>query len=266
VLQGHVARGIAPGLVSVIARRGDVHVDVIGNSALQGGHELKEDSIFRISSMTKPITAVATLILIEECVLRLDNSVEGLLPELVDRRVVRRIDGPVDDTVAALRPITVRDLLTFRMGFGAYFGPCPVNDAAAPLALSVGPTEPSLAPEPDEWMRRLSTRPLMCQPGERWLYHTGADVLGVLIARTTGVPFAEFLRERVFAPLGMKDTGFFAPANDVERLVTATAPTSRQVNSASTTNPRDNGAPCRRFPREGPGSCPRQVTISPSPR
>jgi CubicO group peptidase (beta-lactamase class C family) len=221
VLEVHVARGATPGLVSVIARRGDVHVDVIGRSALQGGNELKEDSIFRISSMTKPITAAATLILIEECVLRLDDSVDELLPELGDRRVVRRIDGPVDDTVAAVRPITVRDLLTFRMGFGAYFGPCPVNDAASPLALSVGPPQPSIAPEPNEWMRRLSTLPLMCQPGERWLYHTGADVLGVLIARATGVPFAGFLRERIFEPLGMKDTGFFTPVNDVHRLVTS---------------------------------------------
>ena len=112
--------------------------------------------------------------------LRLDEPVDRLLPELADRRVVRRIDGPVDDTVPAQRPITVRDLLTFRMGFGAYFGPCPLNDAAAPLQLSVGPPQPSLPPEPDEWMRRFSTLPLMCQPGERWLYHTGADVLGVL--------------------------------------------------------------------------------------
>jgi CubicO group peptidase (beta-lactamase class C family) len=221
VLEGHVARGVAPGLVSVVARRGDVKFDVIGDSAFVGGQHLKDDSIFRISSMTKPVTAVAALALLEECLLRLDDPVDELLPELANRRVVRRIDGPVDDTVAAVRPITVRDLLTFRMGFGAYFGPCPVNDAAGPLGLSVGPPSPSSAPEPDEWMSRLSTLPLMCQPGERWLYHTGADVLGVLIARATGMPFADVLRERVFEPLGMKDTGFFAPANDVSRLVTS---------------------------------------------
>jgi CubicO group peptidase (beta-lactamase class C family) len=135
--------------------------------------------------------------------------------------VVRRIDGPVDDTVPANRAITVRDLLTFRMGFGAYFGPCPLNDLAAPLQLSVGPPQPSLPPEPDEWMRRFSTLPLMCQPGERWLYHTGADVLGVLIARASGQPFADFLRERIFEPLGMKDTAFFAPPASVDRLATS---------------------------------------------
>jgi len=221
IMGRHVERGAAPGLVSVIARRGEAHIDVVGSSALDGGNAIRRDTIFRISSMTKPITAVATLILVEECVLRLDEPVERLLPELADRRVVRRIDGPVGDTVPAHRPITVRDLLTFRMGFGAYFGPCPVNEAAAPLQLSVGPPQPSLPPEPDEWMRRFSTLPLMCQPGERWLYHTGADVLGVLIARASGQPFEAFLRDRVFGPLGMKDTSFCVPAADIERLTSS---------------------------------------------
>jgi CubicO group peptidase (beta-lactamase class C family) len=221
VMSAHVERGDAPGLVSVVSRRGEVHVDVIGAIAADGGGPTRRDTIFRISSMTKPITAVATMILLEECVVRLDEPVDRLLPELADRRVVRRIDGPVDDTVPARRPITVRDLLTFRMGFGGYFGPCPVNDAAAPLQLSVGPPAPSLPPEPDEWMRRLSTLPLMCQPGERWLYHTGADVLGVLIARASGQPFDAFLLERIFEPLEMSDTAFSVPAAAVDRLATS---------------------------------------------
>jgi len=217
----HVERGTAPGVVSVISRRGEAQVDVIGATAVSGGQPVRSDTIFRISSMTKPITAVATMILLEECVLRLDEPVDRLLPELANRRVVRRIDAPVDDTVPAHRPITVRDLLTFRMGFGGYFGPCPVNDVAAPLQLSVGPPQPSLPPEPNEWMRRFSTLPLMCQPGERWLYHTGADVLGVLIARASGQAFETFLRERVFEPLGMKDTAFSVPGADIDRLVTS---------------------------------------------
>jgi CubicO group peptidase (beta-lactamase class C family) len=122
-----------------VSRRGDAHVDVIGATAVDGSAPVQRDTIFRISSMTKPITAVATMILLEECVVRLDEPVDRWLPELADRSVVRRIDGPIDDTVPAHRSITVRDLLTFRMGFGGYFGPCPVNDAAAPLQLSVGP-------------------------------------------------------------------------------------------------------------------------------
>jgi CubicO group peptidase (beta-lactamase class C family) len=221
VMLRHVERGAAPGLVSVVVRRGEAHVDVIGTTAMNGGQEIRPDTIFRISSMTKPITAVAALILVEECVLRLDEPVERLLPELADRTVVRRIDGPVEDTVPAHRPITVRDLLTFRMGFGGYFGPCPVNDAAADLQLSVGQPQPSLPPEPDEWMRRFSTLPLMCQPGERWLYHTGADVLGVLIARACGQPLETVLGQRIFEPLGMTDTAFSVPAPHIERFATS---------------------------------------------
>ena len=221
ILAGHVGDGHAPGFVSVVSRRGEAHVDVFGSSAVSDGSAMQRNTIFRISSMTKPITAVAAMILLEECVLRLDEPVDRLLPELADRRVVRRIDGPIDDTVAAHRPITVRDLLTFRMGFGGYFGPCPLNDAAAPLELSVGPPQPALPPEPDEWMRRFSTLPLMFQPGERWLYHTSADVLGVLIARASGQPFEAFLRERIFEPLTMNDTGFCVPAVDLDRFTTS---------------------------------------------
>jgi len=220
ILARHVEAGAVPGLVAIVSRRGVRHVEALGTVAV-GGRPVQRDTIFRISSMTKPVTAVATLILLEECVLRLDEPVDRLLPELAERRVVRRIDGPVDDTVPADRPITVRDLLTFRMGFGGYFGPCPVNDAAAALALSVGPPQPQLPPEPEEWLRRFSTLPLMCQPGERWLYHTGADVLGVLIARATGQPFSDYLRARVFEPLGMKDTAFFVEGSKIDRLTTA---------------------------------------------
>jgi CubicO group peptidase (beta-lactamase class C family) len=221
ILANHVDAGAAPGLVSVVSRRGDVHVDTIGTTVVDGDTAVQHDTIFRIASMTKPVTAVATLVLLEECVLRLDDPVDALLPELADRRVVRTIDAAVDDTVPANRPITVRDLLTFRMGFGGYFGPCPVNDAAASLGLAMGPPQPAEPPEPDEWMRRFSTLPLMAQPGERWLYHTGADILGVLIARASGQPFAEFLRERIFDPLGMDDTGFFVPADDIDRFATS---------------------------------------------
>jgi CubicO group peptidase (beta-lactamase class C family) len=248
----------------VISRRGETQIDVMGTTAVGGGRAAQPDTIFRISSMTKPITAVATMILLEECVLRIDEPVDRLLPELADRRVVRRIDGPVDDTVPAERAITVRDLLTFRMGFGGYFGPCPVNDAAAPLQLSVGPPQPSLPPEPDEWMRRFSTLPLMCQPGERWLYHTGADVLGVLIARAGGQPFESFLRQRVFEPLGMKDTAFSVPASS--GWPRATPRILRRGRSSCTTNQRASGAPRRRFPRAAPGSCRPPPTTSPLPR
>ncbi|MFG2003718.1 serine hydrolase domain-containing protein [Spirillospora sp. NPDC048911] len=219
VLAGHVERGAAPGLVSVVCRHGEAHVDPIGAQAV-GGAPMRADAIFRITSMTKPVTAVATLILAEECLVRLDEPVDRLLPELAGRRVLRTVDGPLDDTVPAHRPITVRDLLTFRMGFGLLLGPGtdPISRAAAELRLNVGPPVPAIPHTPDEWLRRLGTLPLMAQPGERWIYNTGSHVLGVLIARASGQPLETFLRERVFEPLGMKDTGFHVPADKAGRF------------------------------------------------
>jgi len=118
VMAGYVQRGEAPGIVTLVSRRGEVHGDAIGAKALGGSDPIGRDTIFRISSMTKPITAAATMILVEECTLRLDEPVDRLLPELADRKVLKRLDGPLEDTVPSHRPITVRDLLTFRMGFG----------------------------------------------------------------------------------------------------------------------------------------------------
>jgi CubicO group peptidase (beta-lactamase class C family) len=172
---------------------------------LGGSDPLGRDTIFRIASMTKPITAVAAMILVEECKLRLDDPVDQLLPELADRLVLKRLDGPLDDTEPAKRPITLRDLLTFRMGFGIVMAPpstYPIQTAIDDLLLGQGPPQPSVPPAPDEWIRRFGTLPLMHQPGEKWVYHTGSDVLGVLIARASGQPFESFLHERIFEPLG----------------------------------------------------------------
>ena len=224
VMAGYVERGEVPGLVALISRRGEVHVDAIGAMALGGSEPIRRDTIFRISSMTKPIIAAATLILVEECTLRLDEPVDRLLPELADRRVLTRIDGPLDDTVPAHRPITVRDLLTFRLGFGQMMAPpdaYPILKSASEQQIGMGPPSPSTMPAPDEWMRRLGTLPLMHQPGERWMYNTGSDVLGVLIARAAGQPLEMFLRDRLFAPLGMADTGFSVPVATLDRLATS---------------------------------------------
>jgi CubicO group peptidase (beta-lactamase class C family) len=223
VMSGYVERGAVPGLVTLVSRRGELYVDAIGRKAT-GGDPVRRDTVFRISSMTKPITAAATLILLEECKLRLDEPVDRLLPELADRRVLRRLDGPLDDTVPARRPISVRDLLTFRMGFGQAMAPpdaYPILKVANELQIGMGPPSPATMPAPDEWIRRLGRLPLMHQPGEMWMYNTGADVLGVLIARAAGRPLEAFLRERLFEPLGMADTGFGVPASKLDRLATA---------------------------------------------
>jgi CubicO group peptidase (beta-lactamase class C family) len=222
IVAGHVERGDVPGLAWAIARRGEVRGGAAGTFGPAGaGAEVGRDTIFRISSTSKPITAVGALILVEECRLRLDDPVDDLLPELADRRVLARPDGPLDETVPAERPITLRDVLTFRMGLGmdfSAFGAQPVLAAAADLELGAGPPAPAGTPAPDEWIRRLGTLPLMAQPGERWLYHISAQVLGVLVARAAGQPLDRFLAERLFGPLGMADTGFSVPAEARDRF------------------------------------------------
>ena len=219
VLGGAVERGEVAGLVTLVSRRGETHVETIGLQSRERREPMRRETIFRIASMTKPITAVAAMILVEECKLRLDEPVDRLLPELANRRVLKRIDGPLEETEPARRPITLRDLLTFRMGFGMVMAPpdkYPIQQAIT--ALAIQGLKPRPPHGPDEWIRRLGTLPLMHQPGERWMYHTGSDVLGVLIARASGKPFESFLQERIFAPLGMKDTGYTVPAEKLDRF------------------------------------------------
>ncbi len=224
VMTGYVERGEVPGLITLVSRRGEVHVDVIGTKAHEGSDPIRRDTIFRISSMTKPITAAATMILVEECKVRLDEPVDRLLPELAGRQVLKRLDAELDDTIPANRPITVRDLLTFRMGFGQMMAPpdaYPILKAANEQQIGMGPPSPDMLPAPDEWIRRLGQLPLMHQPGEMWMYNTGSDVLGVLIARASGQQLETFLRERIFEPLGMKDTSFSVPGHKLDRLATS---------------------------------------------
>ena len=222
VMARHVAQGEAPGIVTALRRHGEVHVDAIGTKAVGGAEPMRRDTIFRITSMTKPVTAVAAMILVEECKLRLDEPVDRLLPELADRKVLKRLDAPLGDTVPAHRAITLRDLLTFRLGLGIIMEPSadyPIQKALNELqVVGFGPPNVAAPYDPDEWMRRLGTLPLMHQPGEKWMYNTGSYVLGVLIARAAGQPLEAFFRERIFAPLGMKDTSFSVPPEKLDRL------------------------------------------------
>ena len=211
-----------PGLVALVSRRGETHVEAIGRQSFESDTPMRRDTIFRIASMTKPITAAATLILVEQCKLRLDDPVDDLLPELANRRVLKSLAGPVDDTVPAKRPISLRDLLTFTFGLGAVMvwpAKYPIQKAMADVGLAPGPSQPHFSA--DDFMKRLGSLPLVHQPGERWLYHTGADVLGVLIARASGQSFGDFLHDHLFEPLGMRDTGFQVPADKLGRLASA---------------------------------------------
>ena len=250
VLSDHVERGDLPGLIALVAHGGSTHVEVIGTRAFGDPDPLPRDAIFRIASLSKPISAVAAMTLVDDGTLALDDPVDDLLPELAARRVLRRIDADLDDTVPATRPITVEDLLTFRLGFGNVMAPpgtYPIQLAEEQLQLAtLGPPWPPPPFGPDEWIARLGTLPLMHQPGEAWLYNTGSQVLGVLLQRATGLPLEALLRERLFEPLDMPDTAFsFTPAQR-DRMTTAYVP-----------RPRHRGTgPARRHRRElvGPAS------------
>ncbi len=223
VLEPHIAGGEAPGLVALAARGDQAELVALGEMALGGGQPMRPDAIFRIASMTKPVTAVAALMLAQDGKLALDAPVDRWLPELANRRVLRRPDAPLDDTVPANRPITVEDLLTFRCGLGILFGSpahFPILAAVAERNLmGFGPPDPTVEYGPDEYLRRLGELPLMAQPGGDWLYSAGANILGVLIERAAGQPLGDFMRTRIFEPLGMQDTGFFTDAP--ERLPTS---------------------------------------------
>jgi CubicO group peptidase (beta-lactamase class C family) len=224
-MEGYVERGELPGFAWLLSRAGEVQVQATGALSFQGA-ALERDAIFRIASMSKAVTAAAAMILVEECKLRLDDPVDELLPELADRQVLTSLDAPLTDTVPAQRAITTRDLLTFRMGFGLSMDPPgthPIQRATDSLQLGQGAPRPKELPEPDEWIRRFGTLPLIHQPGEKWMYHTGSDVLGVMIARAAGTSFDGFLRERLFGPLGMKDTGFSVPADRADRFTASYA-------------------------------------------
>jgi len=220
IMSGHVENGSMPGLVALVSRHGEVHVEAIGKMAI-GGVPMQPDTIFRIASMTKVVGAVAAMILVEECRLRLDDPIDDVLPELANRKVLRSIESEIDDTVSARRAITLRDILTFRLGIGMipiFPDRYPIQKAVTAAGLAPGPVFPQMPP--DELMRRYGALPLVYQPGERWLYNVGSEILGVLIARVSGKTLGAFLRERIFEPLGMKDTGFHAPPEKHDRLAT----------------------------------------------
>lgn len=235
-----VGTGFVPGLVTVLARHGEVHLEATGSLAFDGPGSttpMAGDTICRMGSMTKPIVAACAMTLVEDGTLRLDDPVDDLLPELADMTVLADPDGPLDNTVAAQRPITLRHLLTYTLGTGmvpAEPGTIPIADALNTLG----------EPTPPEWMRRLGTLPLVHQPGERWMYNTAANVTGVLIARATGRSFGDALRERICDPLGMKDTAFSVGAGSIHRLATAYA-----ADNATTGEPVVEDGPDGRWSR-----------------
>jgi CubicO group peptidase (beta-lactamase class C family) len=216
ILERYVSDGSVPGAVGLAAHGHQVEVATVGSKAVDGA-PMARDSIFRLASITKPITAAAVMMLVEDGRIALDDPVGEWLPELAKPTVVRTPSSPVEDVVPAARPITVFDLLTSRAGYGF------PSDFTLPAVQRLFPVqkdgrEPQRFPPPDEWMAELSQVPLLYQPGEAWLYDTCSVLQGVLITRTCGQSLPEFLAERVFQPLGMVDTSFYVPADKLDRF------------------------------------------------
>lgn len=215
-LQSYIDRGILSGFVTLTCHRGNiVQVNSLGWRDIEARAPMQRDSLFRLASMTKPVTSAAVLMLMDEGKLKLSDPVTKWIPELANRRVLRKRDGPIEDTVPAHRDITVEDLLTHRAGLGLSFiltGPISHAYEAA-IGRSVHSCRTT-----DEWLAALGTLPLMDQPGERMQYGHATDVLGFLLERIDGKTLQDVLQARIFAPLGMKDTDFWVPPAKQDRL------------------------------------------------
>src|SRR5437870_3126542 len=168
----------------------------------------------RIASITKPITAAAVMLLVDEGLVSLEAPIARWLPELASPQVVRTLESAIDDVVPAARPITVEDVLTFRAGWGF------PSDFSLPAVVELFQKLPVFGPRetPDEWLATLAHVPMLRQPGEAWLCNHCSDVQRELVARVSGQPLPEFLAARIFEPLGMSDSSFQVPAEKLDRL------------------------------------------------
>jgi len=214
-ITGPVAAGELAGAAALVWRKGEgARAAVVGRRDLNSGAPIERETIFRIASLTKPVTTVAALTLLDEGRFELDEPITTCAPELAQMRVLRDPQGPLDETDAAERPMTFRDLLTHRAGLTyGEFHRGPIRLALAELLGSQIDNDIT----PDEWIRRLATLPLIDQPGAGFHYGVSTDLLGFLIARLEGVSLGTLLRQRVFEPLGMRDTGFIVPAEKRHR-------------------------------------------------
>jgi CubicO group peptidase (beta-lactamase class C family) len=217
-MRAYVDRGEVVGVQTLIHRRGgEAHGDLIGWQDDRIGTRLERDTIFRIASMTKPITSVAALMLLEEGKFTLDDPIDRWFPELANRRVLHDPIGPLDDTYPSPRPITVLDLLTHRSGLASSLA-----NIQGPIAVELRGLTNGLGLRTnigiDPWLKRFSALPLVHEPGTRVNYGFSTDILGFLMGRVAGMPFPDFLRTRLFEPLGMADTAFWVPPEKLQRL------------------------------------------------
>ena len=208
-----VASGLLAGAVTLVWHRGEVlQVNAIGHRDAEAGLPMRRDTIFRIASMTKPVTVAAAMTLVQEGRIALSDPVDRWLPELAEMRVLAEPTGPLDCTVPARRPITIEDLMTHRSGLAYAFSVTgPIGRAYAQL---------SLRQDADHWLAEVAGLPLVHQPGERLTYSHATEVLGIALSRIEGKPLHTVLDERILAPLGMADSGFFISGDKRDRAAT----------------------------------------------
>ena len=208
-----VASGLLAGAVTLVWHRGEVlQTNAIGHRDVDAGLPMRRDTIFRIASMTKPVTVAAAMTLVQEGRIALSDPVDRWLPELAEMRVLAEPTGPLDCTVPARRPITIEDLMTHRSGLAYAFSVTgPIGRAYAQL---------SLRQDADHWLAEVAGLPLVHQPGERLTYSHATEVLGIALSRIEGKPLHTVLDERILAPLGMADTGFFISGDKRDRAAT----------------------------------------------
>ncbi len=221
VPEADVASGRVPGFTGAVRIRG--HVEVRAGGRMATGPDappMRDDTLFRIASVTKPIGGALLLSLVQDGVLGLDDPIATWIPEAADARVLLDAEGPLDRTVPAQRPITVRHLATCTSGWGCVLAPSPLQAAMFERGVFPGPLTPPMTG--DEFVARVAELPLAFQPGEGWLYDTGIDVLGVVLSRAAGRTLSELVAERITGPLGMTSTSFWT--GDVDRLATAYTP------------------------------------------
>jgi CubicO group peptidase (beta-lactamase class C family) len=215
-LARHVDAGDLAGAAVLVWRSGKATVATAGTRDLVTRQPIERDSIFRIASMTKAVTTVAALTMLDEGRFGIDDSITRCAPEFAHMRVMRNSEGSLDDIEDATRDITFHDLLTHRSGLT--YGEFHRGPIGAAYAEALGATIDNPL-TPDEWIGRLATLPLIDRPGRGFHYGVSTDLLGFLIARIEGAPLGDVLERRVFAPLGMRDTGFSVPRDKRRRRV-----------------------------------------------
>ncbi|MDR3507675.1 MAG: serine hydrolase [Caulobacteraceae bacterium] len=217
-LQGVIDQGVLSGAVTLLWRNGEIaDVTTVGKRDLASGAPMTRDTLFRIASMTKPVTSIATMMLIEEGKMTLDDPITKWAPEFADMVVLKDAQGPLDQTYPAPRDITIDDLLTHRSGLA--YGFTSMGPIAHAHQEALGDVLNSNH-APDVWLKALASLPLSYAPGERFHYSHATDVLGFILGRIEGKPFREVLFERIFEPLGMVDTDFWIPPQKADRAAT----------------------------------------------